>query len=96
MEENQNNCFRSKYVVQPFFMRARVSAEIYVAVTLRHSCLPVFRLTKGHATFFRPETIVASFLHSMVLLLLKVLPNNSSKRPFLVLHCHLDHDFTVS
>ena len=30
--------------------------------------LNCFRLKKGRATFFRPETIVASFLHSMVLL----------------------------
>ena len=30
--------------------------------------LTCFRLTKGRATFFRPETIVASFLHLMVLL----------------------------
>ena len=30
--------------------------------------LNYFRLKKGRATFFRPETIVASFLHSMVLL----------------------------
>ena len=29
--------------------------------------LTCFRLTKGRATFFRPETIVASFLHLMVL-----------------------------
>ena len=27
-----------------------------------------FRMKKGRGTFFRPETIVASFLHSMVLL----------------------------
>ena len=36
--------------------------------------LTCFRLTKGRATFFRPETIVASFLHLMVLFL-KVLFN---------------------
>ena len=30
--------------------------------------LNCFRLKKGRATFFRPETIVAIFLHSMVLL----------------------------
>ena len=30
--------------------------------------LNCFRLKKGRATFFRPETNVASFLHSMVLL----------------------------
>ena len=38
--------------------------------------LTCFRLKKGRATFFRPETIVASFLHSMVLLP-KVLLNHS-------------------
>ena len=48
--------------------------------------LTCFRLTKGRATFFRPETIVAGFLHLMVFLF-KVLSNHSSKRQFLLLHC---------
>ena len=38
--------------------------------------LTCFRLTKGRATFFRPETIVANFLHPMVLFF-KVLLNHS-------------------
>ena len=38
--------------------------------------LTCFRLKKDRAAFFRPETIVASFLHPMVLLF-KVLFNNS-------------------
>ena len=39
-------------------------------------------------TFFQSETIVASFLHSMVLFP-KVLLNHSWKRQFVVLHCHI-------
>ena len=49
--------------------------------------LTCFRLKKGRDTYFRPETIVASFLHSMVLLP-KVLSNHFWKRQFVVLHCH--------
>ena len=47
--------------------------------------LTCFRLKKSRATFFRPETIVASFLHLMVLFF-KALLNYSSKRQSLVLH----------
>ena len=36
--------------------------------------------------YFRPETIVASFLHLMALLF-KALLNHNSKRQFLALHC---------
>ena len=50
--------------------------------------LTCFRLKKGCATFFWPETIVAIFLHLMVLFF-KVLLNHSSKRQFLVLHWRL-------
>ena len=58
------------------------------------SCLAISKYSKiiergvekGRAMFFWPETIVASFLHLMVLLF-KVLLNHSSKRQFLVLHC---------
>ena len=51
--------------------------------------LTCFRLKKGRAKFFRPETIVASFLRLMVLSF-KVLSNHSSKRQFLVLNWRLD------
>ena len=47
--------------------------------------LACFRLTKGRATFFQLEIIVASFLHLM-LLLYKVILNHTSKRQFVVLH----------
>ena len=57
--------------------------------------LTCFRLKKGRAAFFRPETIVASFLHLMVLFF-KVLLNHSSKRQFLVLHWHLLNFFFFS
>ena len=43
-----------------------------------------FRLNKGRATFFRHETIVASFLYLMVLFF-KVIVNHTSKYKFLML-----------
>ena len=57
-----------KNVVRPFVRRKQVStsAEMYVAVTFRHSCLPVFAWWRVRAIFFWPETIAASFLHLMV------------------------------
>ena len=39
----------------------------FCTLLLYFGTLTCFRLTKGLATFFRPETIVASFLHLMVL-----------------------------
>ena len=50
--------------------------------------LNCFRLKKGRATLFRPEKIVASFLHSMVLLP-KMPFNHFWKHQFVVLHCHI-------
>ena len=46
--------------------------------------LTCFRLTKDCATFFWPETIIANFLHLMVLFY-KVIFNHSSKRQFVVI-----------
>ena len=43
-----------------------------------------FRRTDDRITLFRPETIVASFLHLMMLFY-KVIMNHSSKRQFVVL-----------
>ena len=51
--------------------------------------LTCFRLTKGRATHFRPETIVASFLHLMVLLS-KVLLNHSWKQSSSNLWCFVN------
>ena len=48
--------------------------------------LAYFRLEKGRATFSRPETIVASFLHLMVLSF-KAIFNRTSKRQFVVFFC---------
>ena len=45
---------------------------LYIAVTFLALVLTCFCMTKGRATYFRPETIVASFLH-LIVLLLKVL-----------------------
>ena len=47
--------------------------------------LTCYRLKKGRATFYRPETIVASLLLLMVLSF-KVIFNHTSKRQFVVLH----------
>ena len=46
---------------------------VTMTVAVRCCCISAlllncFRLKKGRAMFFRPETIVASYLHSMVLL----------------------------
>ena len=49
----------------------------YVAVKFQHSCLPVSAWRRVVLHFFRPETIVASFLHLMVLFF-KVLLNQGS------------------
>ena len=86
MQETRNNCFRLK----------KRSTTLLQAKTGKHECRNVtatfgiraylFSLTKGRATFLRPETIVASFMHFMVLLF-KVSLNNSSKGQFSVLYC---------
>ena len=57
-------------------------ATIHVAVILRHSSS--FHLTKGHVTFFRPETIVLIFLH-LLALFYKVISDHASKHLFVVL-----------
>ena len=57
--------------------------------------LTCFRLTKGCATFFRPETIVASFLHLMVLFYKEIF-NHTSKHQFVVLHfCILHYSYVL-
>ena len=66
MQETRNNCFGSK----------KCSTTLLQAKTVKHECRNVIvtRCCYSNcycnvtATFFRPETIVASFLHSMVLL----------------------------
>ena len=88
MQETRNSCFRSK----------KRSTTIRQAKTGKYECRNVhccyisalvltwFHLTKGRAAFFRPKTIISSFLHLMMLLF-KVLLNLSSKHKFLLLHC---------
>ena len=99
MQETRNNIFGSKNVARPFFRRKQLSTSAEMEQQ-RCCCISAlvlnsFRLKKGRATFFRPENIVASFLHSMVLLP-KVLLNNSWKRQFVVLHCHIEMVFIQS
>ena len=50
--------------------------------------LTCFHLTKGRAIFFRPETIVASFLHLMALFF-NVMVNHTSKHQFVTLLCRI-------
>ena len=63
-----------KNIIWLFFRWKQVSTSVrnvtatYVAVTFRHLCLPVFVWRRVVLRFFLSETIVASFLHSMVLL----------------------------
>ena len=80
-----------KNVARSFFRRKQLSTS--AEMQQRCCCISAlvlncFRLKKDRATFFRPETIVASFLHWMVILL-KVLFNHFLKRQFVVLHCHI-------
>ena len=63
-----------KIVKQPFVKR--IAALV----------LTCFPLKKDRFTFFRPETIVASFLHPTVLLY-KVIINHASKHHFVVFFC---------
>ena len=76
LTETRNNCFRLK----------KCSTTFCVLFTCS-SLLTCFRLTKGRATFFRPETIVASFLHLMALFF-KVIFQRYFKRQFVVLLFH--------
>ena len=66
MQETRNNSFGSKI--------RNTSGENRIAWVPKYSSnccsafvLTCFRLTKDRATYFRPKTIVASFLHLMVL-----------------------------
>ena len=61
------------------FGSKKCSTTLRQAKTSKHECRNVI------ATY---ETIVASFLHLMVIVF-KVLLNHISKRHFLVLHCHI-------
>ena len=79
-----------KNVARPFLRckHVRNSAEMLLCMYVRYCyisalLLTCFLLKKGRATFFWTETIITSFLHSMVLLP-KVLLNHSFKStPFL-------------
>ena len=89
MQETRNNCFWPKKRCTTFRQAKTGKHECRnVTATYRYIsalALTCFRLTKGRATFFRPGTIVASFLHLLVLFF-KVLFNEASKCQFAVLH----------
>ena len=68
MEKTRNNCFGSKK--RGMTLRQMKTGKLECRnVTATCCCyistlvLTCFRLTKGRAMFFRPETIVVSFLH---------------------------------
>ena len=76
--------FGSKNVARPFVRRKQIS---YISLLLHFGTRAyLFSPDEGSCYIFWPKTIVARFLHFMVLLF-KVLLNHSSKRQFLVLHC---------
>ena len=79
MHETRNNCFGSKKRSTTLLQAKTGKHECWNVTAFRHSffVLTWFRLKEGRDTFFQPETIVASFLHLMVLFF-KVLLNNSS------------------
>ena len=80
MQKTRNNCL------------GRKNFQYHFSKLLLHFGTRAYLLSpeKGCATvFFRPETIVASLLHLMVLFF-KVLLNHCSKRQCLVLHCRKD------
>ena len=79
MQETRNNCFGSKKRSSNVTVTVAVTATCYYYISAL--VLNCFRLKKGRATIFRPETIVASFLHSMVLLP-KVLFNHKRQSLF--------------
>ena len=64
MQETRNNCFGSK-IYSMTLRQAKIGKHECRNITSTCCC---FCLTKGRATYFRPKTIVASFLHFMVLL----------------------------
>ena len=57
MQEIRNSCFGSKNVARPFFRRKQVSTT-YVAVTFRHSCLPVFAWRRVVLRFIDPKQLL--------------------------------------
>ena len=70
MQETRNNCLGSK-MGSTTLRQAKTSKHEFRKVTATYNfsalLLIRFRLTKGCAAFFRFQTIVASFLHLMVL-----------------------------
>ena len=75
MQEISNNCFGSKICSTSRQTKTGKQESQNVTYTSAF-VLTCFRLTKDRATYFRPETIVVSFLHLMVLLF-KVLLNST-------------------
>ena len=97
MQETRRNCFGSKNITRPsssfkpiFLIIVLSKFNFSIAFSFEHCCyfsalvLIYCRLMKGRVTFFRPETIVASSFHRMVLIS-KVFTIYFSKRSCVVL-----------
>ena len=81
---NVTATYKTKYKIKNFFAINSNFALVFGFVRccyISSLVLNCFRLKKGRVTFFWPETIVANFLHSMVLLH-KVLFNHTIFRYF--------------
>ena len=57
-----------EYVARLFIRRKQISTSVEIFCYISALVLTCFRMTKGRAMYFQPETIVASFFHLMVLL----------------------------
>ena len=64
-----------KNVARPFVRRKQISTSVEMARCCYISALKLtcFHLTKARATYFRPETIIASFLKLMGIIIQSVI-----------------------
>ena len=83
-----------KYYIPEFFENILIIKKLDIKLVFIRCCyisalaLACFRMTRGRATCFQPETIVTSPLHLLVLLF-RVLFNHTWKHQFVMLHCHV-------
>ena len=82
MQETRNNCFGLK-ICSTALRQAKTDKHEFRNITATYLYFGT------SAAYFLPETIVANFLHFM-LLFFKVLLNHSSKHQFLVFHCRMN------
>ena len=74
-------CFVSKNVTCPFIIRKYRYAQFSQCMLLLYCGYAVYQFLPGRVSFFRPETIVSSFLHLTVLfykvIINHILPSSS-------------------